>query len=48
MMLCSKVYVVDIIALLNITRSYMLIGTWGDHLGKQYNHECYCGFGFGN
>jgi hypothetical protein len=26
---------------------FVLNGTWSDHLGKQCNHECYHGFGFG-
>ena len=26
----------------------VIIGTWSDHPGKQCNHECYHGSGFGN
>jgi hypothetical protein len=26
----------------------VLIGTWSDHSGKQCNHKCYYGSGFGN
>jgi hypothetical protein len=46
---CSEDEIYTIVVNPMIKQDHIVLnGTWSDHLGKQCNHECYHGSGFGN